>query len=207
MARTAWALGLLSSFFSFAIAGGSDRIECPEEATIPRVLNERKELINRLVELVRTTKPLCNPKEPVFEVIRLGEFEMRVQKSLMRGDPEIKAIQVLGELRATEAVYCLLEVIDLSYFRPVSCNSGDCEVIQALTEIGKPASRAAVLCLAADDSEKRAAMYVRVIANVEGVELARHMVHVAAEKEQDPIKKDRLVKALVLFKDAWRPIP
>ena len=58
-----------------------------------------------------------------------------------------------------------------------------------------------------DKSKDRARRYVRVIRLVEGIDLGKEMVRLAAEKEQDPAKKARLKAALELFKDADKPIP
>jgi hypothetical protein len=50
-------------------------------------------------------------------------------------------------------------------------------------------------------------MYVRVIAQVEGIELGKVMVRLAADKEKDPEKKARLEAAIALFDKASEPMP
>ena len=118
------------------------------------------------------------------------------------------AVRMLGDLRAAEATQLLMNVIDLRFPGPVSTRAPeDSEVIQALVQIGKTASTGAVEHLANDKSSKRAPMYVRVIAQVEGIELGKVMVRLAADKEKDPEKKARLEAAIALFDKASEPMP
>ena len=119
------------------------------------------------------------------------------------------AIRMLGDLRAAEAAQPLLDLIDMRFPGWISDLRApeDPETIQALVNIGKPASTGAVEYLANDKSSKRAPMYVRVIAQVEGIELGKVMVRLAADKEKDPEKKARLEAAIGLFDKAGEPIP
>jgi hypothetical protein len=119
------------------------------------------------------------------------------------------AIRMLGDLRAAEAAQPLLDLIDMRFpgFVSDTRSPEDPETIQALVNIGKPASTKAVDYLASDKSTKRAMMYVRVIAQVEGIELGKVMVRLAADKEKDPEKKARLLAAIALFDKAGEPIP
>jgi hypothetical protein len=118
------------------------------------------------------------------------------------------AIQMLGKLRMELATIPLLDMIERRYPGIGRLRSPvDPIVIQALIEIGKPASKAAVEYLARDKSSKRAPMYVRVIAQVEGVEVGAFMVRKAMEREKDPDRKARLEKALELFQNADQPVP
>jgi len=188
MARNAWIVMLTLACCTVLRAADAQE---SQDATITRVIDEKKELGKRLIQVIRSLKPLC-PKPDRF---------------LCAISPEIKAIEALGELREADAVRYLLDIIDLEYTRGVSCTSGDREVIQALTDIGKPASKAAIDFLATDDSARRAYMYVRVITNVEGIQLGREMVRLAAESEKDSVRKARLFDALELFKEADWPIP
>lgn len=114
------------------------------------------------------------------------------------------AIRMLGEIRAAEAAPELLSIVDVRFALGWTEIRGgrDREVILALAQIGKPASVKALTYIAKDTSRERAKMYVRVIALVEGVELGKVMVSQAAEKEKDPQYKERLQKAVELFKDA-----
>jgi len=119
------------------------------------------------------------------------------------------AVRMLGILRAAEAAQPLLDVIDRRFPGANHTDSPpeDPEVVQALIQIGKPASTKAIEYLASDKSSKRAPMYVRVIAQVEGIELGKVMVRLAADKEKDPEKKARLEAAIGLFDKASEPIP
>jgi hypothetical protein len=130
-------------------------------------------------------------------------------------DPEKQAhlwlaVCELGDLRAAEAAGPLLEMID---FRDSSFDicalhePEDPDIIQALIDIGKPASTGAVGMLATDPSSKRAPMYVRVIAQVEGADVGKFMIRQAVDKEKDPEKKARLQTALGLFDKASEPVP
>jgi len=118
------------------------------------------------------------------------------------------AVLMLGDLRAVEGAQPLLDIIDMRFPHWGSTRAPeDPDIIQALVKIGKPASTGAVECLANDKSSKRALMYVRVIAQVEGIELGKVMVRMAADKENDPEKKARLQAAIGLFDKASEPIP
>lgn len=154
-----------------------------------RVLEDRKARIGGLLLVVQNLKNA--PKED-FEGCRLSF-----------------AIRMLGDLRAVEAVQPLINIVDLQFSKVMglATTEDDSEVIQALVKIGKPASTKAVEYLAGDKSSKRAPRYVRVIAQVEGIELGKVMVRLAAVKEQNPEKKARLEAAIALFDKAGEPIP
>lgn len=205
MARTAWLVCLWA--FSCALVRADDR-GFPTAATITKEVDKRQELIYQLMDLVERTKPFAKGIV-VLETRKLAGGDMQFPKSLDSGSPEIEAMRSLGQLRADEAVWCLLDVIDLQYTRFFlgTSNLKDREPIHALSQMGKFASRSAVRRLAMDDCDNRARMYVRVIANVEGVHLGREMVKYAADLEEDEAHKARLEKAVDLFKDAHRPIP
>lgn len=143
------------------------------------------------------------PLIALLEELKDDQSELRTESRLWY------AVKTLGAIRAEEAASPLLDVID-SRFIPGIVRVDvvkDSDVIQALARIGKPASKAAVEYLAKDKSSKRAPMYVRVIALVEGVEVGKFMVERAAAAESDPEKKARLTKAIALFADADKVVP
>ena len=157
-----------------------------------KMILDRKNAIYSLVEIVREKK----------EKADTGKWFPS------QGDQLWYAIRLLGDLRASEGVEPLLDVIDIQFER-VSTPGGpkDGVVIQSLVTIGKPASKKSLEYLGNDKSKERAKMYVRVIAVVEGIDLGREMVRLAAEREKDPAKYARLQRALELFKEGDRPIP
>lgn len=151
-------------------------------------------------------------RERKFQIIVLMEImkyegtarEKKGELGLWPDDVECIAIRMLGELRAVEAVDLLLDRIDVRTERIGSelfiFADADGFVVDALQKIGKPSSIKAIEYLAKDKSSERAKMYVRVITLVEGVDIGKEMVRLAIEKEMDPQKKERLQKALPLFK-------
>ena len=114
------------------------------------------------------------------------------------------AVKLLGLMRAPEAVDTLLDMIDTRFADtghedPRRTQDKLPLVVEALTNIGKPASRRAVEYLAREKSAKRSLLYVRVIQDVEGPVLGREMVKLAAETEADANRKERLETAITLF--------
>ena len=168
-------------------------------AIVPLKLEERMELHRKLQEERNHT---------IYGLLLIVEELKESRTEKIQNSRLCFAVRMLGDMRAAEAAKPLLELIDLRFpgfvhiMGPV-----DPEVIQALVQIGKPASTGAVEYLANDKSSKRAPMYVRVIAQVEGFELGKVMVRLAADKEKDPEKKARLEAAIALFDKAGEPIP
>jgi hypothetical protein len=169
-------------------------------AIVPLKLEERMAAHRKLLE-ERT--------QTVGELLLLvNELKNSPERTLQNGRLCF-AIRMLGDIRAAEATQPLLDLID-TRFPGFSSDTGapkDPEIIEALVNIGKPASRGAVEMLATDKSSKRALMYVRVIVLVEGADVGKYMVRLAADKEKDPDKKTRLQTALGLFDKASEPIP
>ena len=169
-----------------------------------KFITERQRMINALLRVVQEKQETANVISPSGQVTH--------EKTTMTY-PEGRiayAIRMLGDLRATKAAQALLDIIDFQFTFTGTVSFDiprDSLVIQALIQIGKPASTGAVECLANDKSSKRAPMYVRVIAQVEGIELGKVMVRLAADKEKDPEKKARLEAAIALFDKAGEPIP
>jgi hypothetical protein len=155
--------------------------------------DDRKRIIHALLLLINTFTD--SQRKQFVEQFAEGRFGT--------------AIQMLGVTRAKEATIPLMEIIDTRFVKIIHETRAPTDriVIQTLIRIGKPASKAAVEYLARDKSSKRAPMYVRVIAQVEGVEVGTFMVQKAMEREKDPARKARLEKALELFPNADKPIP
>jgi hypothetical protein len=140
----------------------------------------------------------------IYNLLSVVKEKKNERLQNMNGSLVYYAVCMLGDLRAEEAVQELLAGVDIRFVPvgAVTIAPTDPEVVQALAKIGKPASVKALTYIAKDNSPERANMYVRVIALVEGVELGKVMVSQAAEKEKDPQYKERLKKAIELFKDA-----
>ncbi|MBY0526910.1 MAG: hypothetical protein K2R98_26185 [Gemmataceae bacterium] len=112
---------------------------------------------------------------------------------------ECYVIRLLGEYRAPEAVEPLLDRIDGDFWRRINTEVEGPEerpVIRALVSIGKPASVGALKRLATEESTERAARFLRVMELVEGRELAREMIRLAAVKEKNAERKARLKAAM-----------
>jgi hypothetical protein len=177
---------------SSALAGiGPFTAEEPEK-TYSKLLEER---IHRVDEMLQVVDKLGGSAKTGIETIRL-----------------YYAIRMLGEIRAAEAAQPLLDIMDIDLPKRVTWTSvalppEDPVIVQVLAQIGKPSSTRAVEYLAKDKSAKRALMYVRVIVLVEGMDLGKVMVNLAADKEKDPEKKARLQAAIALFDKADKPIP
>jgi hypothetical protein len=171
-------------------------------AIVPLTLEERMESYKKLLE----------ERTQTIGALLLVVKEMKDSPAANSNTRGLLAftVRMLGVLRAAEAAQPLLDIIDsLRYYPGYGGTEApkDSEVIQALVQIGKPASTKAVEYLANDKSSKRAPMYVRVIAQVEGIELGKVMVRMAADREKDPEKKARLQAAIGLFDKAGEPIP
>jgi hypothetical protein len=131
-----------------------------------------------------------------------------VAKGLLNNG-EIVAADLLGQLRAEQAVKVLVDKIDggrliwgESHLDPFPC-------LSALVKIGKPASLACLERLATEkfvESEKgklgRSELLLNVVRKVEGDDVARFMLQKAIEKEQDKDKKANLTAALALL-EQW----
>lgn len=191
MRRTFGVIGALTICCTSALA---------DELVVPKEQNARQDFIAKAME-ARSDYV----KTLVAAVEKRGKADgwRAVQNGL-----GWECINALGDMRSTEAVQPLMDIIDLQFVRALPMRTGpdDHIVIEALAKIGKPASRAAVEKLANDDSKERAPRYVRVIALVEGVDLGKEMVRLAIEQEKDAKKKARLKEALGLFKNANKPI-
>jgi hypothetical protein len=120
------------------------------------------------------------------------------------GVRELSAVGLLGRFRSAESVPILLDRIRVNATEDASVGAPprDSIVIRALSEIGKPASKAAIERLGHEDDAVRAKSFVRVIILVEGPALGKLAVRLAAEKETDAKRKARLLKAVELFTDA-----
>jgi len=166
---------------------------------VPLKLEERMEVYRKLLEERNHT---------IYGILLvLNEIKDPRQRSSQNGRVCF-AVRMLGDLRAAEAAQPLLDNIDLRFPGVTTSYSPEVdEVARALAKIGKPASTGAIERLASDKSSERAPMYVRVIARVEGIELGKVMVRLAADKEKDPEKKARLQAAIALFDKASEPIP
>jgi len=168
-------------------------------AIVPLKLEERMELHRKLQEERNHT---------IYGLLLVFKELKDVSGEATVGSRLYYAVLMIGDLRAVEGAQPLLDIIDLRFSRWGSTIAPkDRDIIQALVQIGKPASTKAVDYLANDKSSKRAPMYVRVIAQVEGIELGKVMVRMAADKEKDPEKKARLEAAIALFDKAGEPIP
>ncbi|MBI5724881.1 MAG: HEAT repeat domain-containing protein [Planctomycetes bacterium] len=147
-------------------------------------------------------------KHTIYQMIWVIEKLKAIELEQMEGSRLDCCISILGEFHAEEAVDELLSIIEVRTWKMWGGLEApkDPTVIRALAKIGKPVSLKAVAMLAQDDSAVKAPMYVRVIALVEGVDLGKEMVRLAAEKEKDATKKARLEKAMELFKNADKVI-
>jgi len=177
-------------------------VERPQSYT--KFITERQRTIDALLRVVQEKQETADMISPSGQ-ITYGKTAMTYPEGRIA-----YAIRMLGDLRAPKAVQALLDIIDFQFTVTGMARlepPKDAQVIQALIQIGKPASTGAVEYLANDKSSKRAPMYVRVIAQVEGIELGKVMVRLAADKEKDPEKKARLEAAIGLFDKAGEPIP
>jgi len=80
-------------FVCCARARGADFQET-QDATMTRILDEKREVGMRLIQMVRSLKPMCN-----------ADPEKRPDRFLSELSPEIRAIGALGELQEATAVY------------------------------------------------------------------------------------------------------
>jgi len=154
-------------------------------------------------------REMCDARNHKIGVLLLLVQEIKGKPDEHRDQTRLcTAIRMLGELRAKNAAGPLMDVIDLKFTYAATHTGapGDSPVIQALADIGKPASIAAIEYLAKDDRLAMAPRYVRVITLVEGVEVGRFMVQGAAEKELNRDRRARLLKGVELFDKAHKVI-
>jgi hypothetical protein len=183
---------LLLAIGNIVVAGEGLAIPATEksrEEALAKLSSERKTQIVSLLNVVKQ------------------EGAKREQKGVFAFsplDPEAVAIRMLGELRAVEAVDILLDRIDVQTIvvgSEATIFPGYGVVPAALTSIGKPASTRAVEYLASDKSKERSKQYCRVIIGVEGYELGREMLRLAAAREKDPAKRTRLESGVQLISE------
>ena len=122
--------------------------------------------------------------------------------------PGVVAAQLLGEMRAEEAVNALVERVSVVSNMTTDLRSPEtvhpCSA--ALIRIGKPASLECLKRLAAervkDGKENlytKGSLMLEVIRHVEGDDVARFMLQNAIDKERDKDKKANLTAALALL--------
>lgn len=140
-------------------------------------------------------------------LIAVLEKSFDKQNKTLVGEGGAEAARLLGELRATEAVKPLVDIIDIG---PMAVWEKSIESMfpcyAALVEIGKPASRECLKRLTtekvkegAENWRSKGSLLLRVVRNVEGDDVARFMLQNAIDKEQDKDKKANLTAALGLL--------
>jgi len=152
-----------------------------------RLPKERREMIQDLISIVE--------KEPT-------KIEGFLDYS------QVVAAYLLGKLRAEEAVKSLAKKIDVG---PLVVFERTAETVRpcfgALKRIGKPASLECLKRLAAEDEKKvkegigRRKLFLMVVRDVEGEEVAKFMLQRAIEKEKDAKRKANLDSALDLLEE------
>ncbi len=110
----------------------------------------------------------------------------------------IAAAKMLGTLRAPEAVDPLME--QLSKLQPMMIDEKTLETISpcyaALCQIGKPASRKALILLQQENDSYRKSLLHSIISKVEGREVATFLVKAEIKKTKDKEVRARLEAAL-----------
>jgi len=153
-----------------------------------KILAERDQLVAGLIALARqATTP---------EPHKRGRQEV---PSYPYREPKHLAIELLGELRASEAVEVLLG--NLTYCNPVMYGSyrtweSDFPAAVSLSEIGNPALGPALAKVARTDDELERELCCWIIERVEGEELAPIVLQLAIDKERYSGGKARLQAAL-----------
>lgn len=113
----------------------------------------------------------------------------------------LAATAMLGELRAAEAVDPLMA--QLTTLSPDVIDERALETVYpcfpALVQIGKPASLAAVKQLRHEEDALRRAILCHIIRGVEGETLARLLVELERDREQDEVARRNLQTALDTF--------
>jgi len=145
-------------------------------------------------------------REMIQDLIFIIEKEPTGDKRFLDG-AQVVAAYLLGELRAEEAVKPLANKIDVRALFSYEVTMGHC--FDALVRIGKPASLECLQRLAVEDEKKvegqiigRRELFLMVVRDVEGEEVAKFMLQRAIEKEEDEKRKANLSSALDLL-EKW----
>jgi hypothetical protein len=150
-----------------------------------RLPKERREMIQDLISIIE--------KEPTEEK---GSLD----------NSQVVAAYLLGIIRAEEAVKPLANKIDFRALFSDELTIGHC--FHALKRMGKPASLECLERLATQDGKKikdknigRRELFLMVVRDVEGEEVAKFMLQRAIEKEKDAKRKANLGSALDLLEE------
>lgn len=137
---------------------------------------DRHAHVQRLIEIVENEDPDLDRESPWFRVA---------------------AVVTLGQLRAFEATDALVAHIE-SIQPPLTHGTlgGQDSCVNALVNIGKPASRACLAALATEDNSSRRNRMVRVIHYVERHEVGTFLLQRAIDKEKDAAKQANLQAAM-----------
>ena len=147
-------------------------------------------------------------REMIQDLIFIVEKEPTEEKGVLDG-VQVVAAYLLGELRAEEAVKPLANKIDVGAGVIYAKTMGTVwPCFGALKRIGKPASLECLERLAAEDEKKiegqrigRRGLFLMVVRDVEGEEVAKFMLQRAIEKEKDEKRKANLSSALDLLEE------
>ena len=158
-----------------------------------KLKSDRDRRIKSLLAILKTAEENSKNADPL-----LGEAASVRYYS----DKQAFAIRALGLMRATEAVEPLLDRIDMKFLQGrSSLNSPDLEpflCVDALTMIGKPASKAALNRLKSEGDTTKRELMVRVVRGVEGDSVGKFMISQAI-KNAEGKQKANLQAALRLF--------
>jgi len=147
-------------------------------------------------------------REMIQDLISIIEKEPTEEKGFLDYS-QVVAAYLLGILRAEEAVKPLANKIDVGALLVSERTMGTMwPCFGALKRIGKPASLECLERLAAEDVKKvegqrmgRRELFLMVVRDVEGEEVAKFMLQRAIEKEKDEKRKANLSSALDLHEE------
>lgn len=130
-------------------------------------------------------------EETIQELLKIVK---KKHQSISPDGGMVRAIRLLGKLRASEAVEDLLAIVD---YRPLIVDDEiGYPVAYALIEIGKPASRKALLRLRTERNPLRRSLLLEVIKHVEGKPVAVFLIRSHLKQKISGIAKQNLQQAL-----------
>lgn len=121
-------------------------------------------------------------------------------------EARVRAVDILGKIRATEAVGSLLKHI--SIIMPEGIEEKTIETmypcVRALADIGNPGSRESLATLPKTADGTKRLLLVTVIERVEGAEVAQFLIKKAMSSCEDEKEKGNLGKALKIVEDGMK---
>ena len=207
-ARVSWTIAVLGACcFLIQVSPSQAQIVAP--APNPQIEAERAALQAKMNELEQTD---AKQLESLLGEVAYARCEKQnvaisiLREKLLFGNVQSQCVAayLLGEGRYAEAASSLSEKITLSYHPPIILRDhlpflASRPAAQALAKIGKPSIFYMLLNMESSDDLDVREWSLRVIREVEGVEVGAFILERAAAKQKDAAKKSRLQAASAEF--------